>query len=73
VTVPDSLKAALAGRYDIEQQVGSGGMATVYRARELRHDRRVALKVLRPEVSGALGPDRSLVEEARAALARLAP
>jgi serine/threonine-protein kinase len=62
VTVPDSLKAALAGRYDIEGQIGSGGMATVYRARDLRHDRRVALKVLRPEVSAALGPDRFLTE-----------
>jgi serine/threonine-protein kinase len=40
------LKAALADRYEVDREVGAGGMATVYLARDLKHDRRVALKVL---------------------------
>lgn len=54
----DRLKAAFAGSYDIDREVGAGGMATVYLARDLKHDRRVAIKVLRPELAAALGPDR---------------
>lgn len=52
------LRAALAGRYDVERELGAGGMATVYLARDLKYDRRVAVKVLRPELAAALGPDR---------------
>ena len=56
------LTAALAGRYAIERQLGAGGMATVYLARDLRHDRDVALKVLRPELAAVLGAERFLRE-----------
>jgi serine/threonine-protein kinase len=48
----------LSDRYALEHELGSGGMATVFLARDLKHDRLVALKVLRPEVAYALGPDR---------------
>jgi len=58
----DSLNAALAGRYAIERELGSGGMATVYLAHDVKHHRPVAVKVLRPEVAAALGPDRFLRE-----------
>ncbi len=54
----DRLKKDLAGRYAIEGELASGGMATVYVARDLRHDRTVALKVMRPELAQALGPER---------------
>src|SRR5713101_6779201 len=56
------LTAALAGRYAIERQLGAGGMATVYLARDLKHDREIALKVLRPEIAAALGAERFLQE-----------
>src|SRR4051812_43778713 len=56
------LAAALADRYTIERQIGSGGMATVYLPRELKHDRGVALKVLRPETAAQLGAERFLNE-----------
>src|SRR3989440_12346527 len=56
------LKAALAGRYTIELELGQGGMATVYLAHDVRHDRRVAVKVLRPELSVELGADRFVRE-----------
>jgi len=56
------LSAALASRYAVERELGSGGMATVYLARDLKHDRHVAIKVLRPEVGAALGADRFLLE-----------
>jgi serine/threonine-protein kinase len=56
------LKTAVADRYAIERELGRGGMATVYLARDLKHPRQVALKVLRPEVAGALGADRFLKE-----------
>src|SRR3954469_887942 len=56
------LKAALAGRYSIERELGRGGMATVYLARDLKHDRRVALKVLDPELGAVLGAERFLAE-----------
>ncbi len=52
------LRAALADRYTIERELGAGGMATVYLAQDLKHDRKVAVKVLRPELAAALGPDR---------------
>ena len=59
---PDRLKAALAGRYTIERELGHGGMATVYLAEDRKHHRQVAVKVLRPEVVAALGPERFLRE-----------
>ncbi len=52
------LEHGLAGRYTIEHELGRGGMATVYLARDLKHDRPVALKVLHPELSASLGPER---------------
>jgi len=52
------LKAALADRYRIERELGSGGMATVYLEHDLKHERQVAVKVLRPELAAALGPER---------------
>jgi serine/threonine-protein kinase len=58
----DRLKAALADRYTIEQELGRGGMATVYLAQDFKHGRRVAVKVLRPELGTALGPERFLNE-----------
>jgi Tol biopolymer transport system component/tRNA A-37 threonylcarbamoyl transferase component Bud32 len=57
-----ALSSALLGRYTIEREVGSGGMATVYLAQDLRHDRRVALKVLRPELAAVIGAERFLAE-----------
>ena len=56
------LTDALADRYAIEREVGAGGMATVYLARDIKHDRRVALKVLHPDLAAALGAERFLVE-----------
>jgi serine/threonine protein kinase len=56
------LSSALADRYRIERELGAGGMATVYLARDIRHDRNVALKVLRPELSAILGAERFLQE-----------
>jgi serine/threonine-protein kinase len=58
----ERLNAGLAGRYRIERRLGSGGMATVYLAEDLKHHRKVALKVLLPHLSAALGPDRFLRE-----------
>ena len=58
----EHLSAALSGRYRLEREVGAGGMATVYLAEDLRHRRRVALKVLRPELSEVLGGERFLKE-----------
>lgn len=54
----DRLKAALADRYTIERELGSGGMATVYLAEDLKHHRKVAIKVLRPELAAVLGAER---------------
>ncbi|NIP56504.1 MAG: protein kinase, partial [Gemmatimonadetes bacterium] len=58
----DGRDGPLAGRYRIEEEVGWGGMATVYRAHDLKHDRTVALKVLRPEVAASVGTERFLRE-----------
>jgi serine/threonine-protein kinase len=57
-----SLNASLAGRYVLERELGAGGMATVYLARDVKHDRRVALKVLRPELAAVVGAERFLAE-----------
>jgi serine/threonine protein kinase len=58
----ETFAAALAGRYAVERELGAGGMATVYLAEDVRHHRKVAVKVLRPELSAALGPERFLKE-----------
>ena len=60
--VPTSLQASLADRYLIERELGRGGMATVYLARDLKHRRPVALKVLNPAIAASLGADRFLRE-----------
>jgi serine/threonine-protein kinase len=56
------LQTALSERYRIERELGAGGMATVYLADDVRHDRRVALKVLRPELAAVIGAERFLAE-----------
>jgi len=56
------LNAALEGRYTIERELGQGGMATVYLARDLKHNRNVALKVLKPELAAVVGAERFLAE-----------
>ncbi|HVT37774.1 MAG TPA: serine/threonine-protein kinase, partial [Gemmatimonadaceae bacterium] len=56
------LNAALAGRYEVERELGQGGMARVYLARDLRHDRNVAIKVLREELAASVGAERFLAE-----------
>jgi TolB-like protein len=60
--IPSHLAAALAGSYLLEREIGAGGMATVYLARDLRHKRSVAVKVIRPELGGTDGVDRFLQE-----------
>ena len=56
------LNAALEGRYAIERELGEGGMATVYLADDLKHNRKVALKVLKPELAAVVGAERFLAE-----------
>ncbi|MEE9133542.1 MAG: protein kinase [Gemmatimonadota bacterium] len=56
------LKRGLANRYSLERELGQGGMAIVFLAHDLRHDRKIALKVLRPELASDIGPDRFLRE-----------
>jgi serine/threonine protein kinase/Tol biopolymer transport system component len=56
------LKESLADRYEIEREIGAGGMATVYLARDIRHDRHVALKLLNPDLGAVLGVERFLAE-----------
>jgi serine/threonine-protein kinase len=58
----ENLKAALADRYAIEREIGAGGMATVYLAEDLKHHRKVAVKVLRSELAASLGAERFLRE-----------
>jgi serine/threonine-protein kinase len=62
MSVVDRLTAALADRYRIERELGQGGMATVYLAEDLRHGRKVAIKVLRPELAAVIGADRFVRE-----------
>jgi serine/threonine-protein kinase len=56
------LTAALADRYKIEREFGQGGMATVYLAEDLKHRRKVAIKVLKPDLAAAVGAERFLRE-----------
>ena len=65
--VEPRLRTALTGRYDIERELGHGGMATVYLARDVKHGRQVAVKVLRPDLAAAVGAERFLREIAIAA------
>ena len=60
--IPEHLAAALADRYRLERELGAGGMATVYLAHDLKHDRQVAIKVLRPELAAVIGAERFLSE-----------
>jgi len=60
--ITERVTAAVAGRYRIERHIGEGGMATVYLARDLKHDRKVAVKVLRPELAAVLGAERFVQE-----------
>jgi len=62
MSAPNELASALSDRYAIDREIGSGGMANVYLARDVRHERRVALKVLKPELGAVLGPERFLSE-----------
>ncbi len=56
------LTAALSDRYRLDRELGAGGMATVYLAHDLKHDRDVAIKVLHPDLGAALGGERFLSE-----------
>jgi len=58
----ERLSSAMADRYQILSRLGEGGMATVYLAEDLKHDRKVAVKVLRPELAAVLGADRFVQE-----------
>ena len=60
--IPAQLTTALAGRYALDRELGRGGMATVYLARDVKHDRQVAIKVLHPELAAVLGAERFLAE-----------
>ena len=60
--ITSRLSTALAGRYKIERHLGEGGMATVYLAEDLKHERKVALKVLKPELAAVLGAERFVQE-----------
>jgi tetratricopeptide (TPR) repeat protein/tRNA A-37 threonylcarbamoyl transferase component Bud32 len=60
--IPPRLEAALAGTYEIDREIGRGGSAIVYLARDIRHERLVALKVIHPKISATLGMDRFLRE-----------
>ena len=61
-TTSDRLASLLADRYNVERELGAGGMATVYLAEDLKHHRKVAIKVLHAELSAMLGPERFLKE-----------
>jgi serine/threonine protein kinase/tetratricopeptide (TPR) repeat protein len=61
-SAPIAKSTRIGGRYEVEEEVGRGGMAVVYRAHDMRHDRPVALKVLHPEIAAALGTDRFFQE-----------
>ena len=58
----DRLQATLVGRYTMEREIGRGGMATVYLARDVKHERQLAVKVLDPELGAVVGAERFLAE-----------
>ena len=58
----ETLRSGLQGQYDVERELGRGGMSTVFLARDVKHDRRVALKLLRPDLASVVGSDRFLQE-----------
>jgi len=62
MTIPDRLSSALSDRYRFDRELGAGGMATVYLAHDLKHDRDVAIKLLHPDLGAALGGERFLSE-----------
>jgi serine/threonine-protein kinase len=62
IDIPGPLQTALSDRYRLERELGRGGMATVYVAQDLRHHRRVAVKVLRPDLAAVIGAERFLAE-----------
>ncbi|HEX3927306.1 MAG TPA: protein kinase, partial [Gemmatimonadales bacterium] len=62
MSIVDRLSASLADRYRVERELGAGGMATVYLAHDIKHDRKVAIKVLRPELAAVIGAERFLKE-----------
>ena len=61
-TAPERLNAALSGRYRIERELGEGGMAKVYLAEDIKHERKVALKVFKPDLAAVVGAERFLAE-----------
>ena len=61
-SITERLSAALAGRYRIERHLGEGGMASVYLAEDRKRDRKVALKLLKPELAAVSGADRFVQE-----------
>jgi len=56
------LESALAGRYKVQRKLGEGGMASVYLAEDIKHERKVALKILKPELAAVIGAERFLAE-----------
>lgn len=66
----EEVRSALAGRYDVEREIGAGGMASVFLATDLRHDRRVAIKVLQATPALSRGADR-FQQEIRLAVAEV--
>src|SRR5437588_13131539 len=62
MSATSAIKSALADRYEVEREIGAGGMATVYLAHDAKHDRKVAIKILHAEVAAVLGAERFLQE-----------
>src|SRR6266542_6062188 len=62
MSAADGLPAALVERYRVEREIGAGGMATVYLAHDIRHDRKVAIKILRSDLAAVIGAERFLAE-----------
>jgi serine/threonine-protein kinase len=71
LTIDQRLSTALSDRYRIERELGQGGMATVYLAEDLKHDRKVAIKVLRPELAAVIGAERFCVRSRRSRISSI--